>query len=347
MKKILLSVSMVACAMLAYADEVEDIITVNEALTLIADGYTDVAVVKGVVTEIQEINTYYGNATYTIKDSASDENGLVVFRGKYLEGEYFTSTDQLSLDDEVVVKGYLLLYDETPEMGTGSILLSINGETTGSEPETPEEGIIFSEPFSSSLGVFTIFNYVLPEELEYVWTYAFNYGAKASAYNEGSYEAKSYLISPVIDLSDYQDVVLNFDHAINYINDNNVRNFCQLLITEYAENPSDRLWKNYSQEAQYPMGDSWAFANSDDISLSEFEGKKIQIAFYYKSTDEVAPTWEIKNFVVKVISDDAGVEGLEIDSNTQDIYYNLQGVRVNNPSNGLYIHNGKKVMIRK
>lgn len=37
------------------------------------------------------------------------------------------------------------------------------------------------------------------------------------------------------------------------------------------------------------------------------------------------------------VQKDTGVEGIEADENAEAVYYNLQGVRVNNPENGLYI----------
>lgn len=41
-----------------------------------------------------------------------------------------------------------------------------------------------------------------------------------------------------------------------------------------------------------------------------------------------------------------GIEGAEIEENMDNIYYNLQGQRVENPTRGIYIRNGKKVVLR-
>ena len=46
-------------------------------------------------------------------------------------------------------------------------------------------------------------------------------------------------------------------------------------------------------------GSSWTFYTIDPVSLAQFVGSNIHIAFVYKSTDAVAPTYEIKNIVVK------------------------------------------------
>ena len=49
--------------------------------------------------------------------------------------------------------------------------------------------------------------------------------------------------------------------------------------------------------------------------------------------------------------DEDGTTGIEVQSSifnvqSKDVYYNLQGQRVDNPSKGLYIRNGKKVVIK-
>lgn len=90
---------------------------------------TDVYV-KGVITEISEISTKYGNATYTIADEAGGAVTLTIYRGKWFAGEKFTKEDQLKVGDEVVVKGNLINYNgNTPEMAQNNQIVSLNGET--------------------------------------------------------------------------------------------------------------------------------------------------------------------------------------------------------------------------
>lgn len=80
---------------------------------------------KGVITSITEVNTSYGNATYKIKDEGV-ENEVLVYRGKYLDGESFTSVDQIAVGDVVVVKGKVKNHNNnTPEFDFGNSLVSV------------------------------------------------------------------------------------------------------------------------------------------------------------------------------------------------------------------------------
>lgn len=107
--------------------------TVAEANNLISEGVgLDAKVyVKGTVTDIKEISTQFGNATYYINDTESTEGQLMVYRGYYLGGEKFTTGDELKVGDKVVVYGQLVNYNGTYEINTGNQLYSVNGITTG------------------------------------------------------------------------------------------------------------------------------------------------------------------------------------------------------------------------
>ena len=111
-----------------------EIITVEEALQLIEAGYTGEASVEGYIISIEEVSTQYGNATYIIADSMTETSGLKVFRGKYLNGESFTSEDQIEVGGKVVVKGNLTLYNDVPEVNSGNVILNY----TAPGSETPE-----------------------------------------------------------------------------------------------------------------------------------------------------------------------------------------------------------------
>ena len=44
--------------------------------------------------------------------------------------------------------------------------------------------------------------------------------------------------------------------------------------------------------------------------------------------------------------DPAGVQEHIVDADSSDTYYNLMGVKVANPQHGVYIHKGRKVIVK-
>lgn len=110
---------------LQYAEDAEPtLLTVKEALALLKAGTAGDAAyyVKGVVCKIQEISPSYGNATYFLSDdgSYSADNWLEVYRGKWINGASFTKGNEFSVGDELVVKGVLTMYGDTPETKQGT-----------------------------------------------------------------------------------------------------------------------------------------------------------------------------------------------------------------------------------
>ena len=124
--------------------------TVAQAFELIAAGQgLDTKVyVKGYITNIKEVSTSFGNATYSLNDenTYNAETALLVYRGYYLDGENFTAEDQIKVGDQVVVYGKLVNYNGTYEINTGSSIHSINGTTAveGIKAAAQENGQVYN-----------------------------------------------------------------------------------------------------------------------------------------------------------------------------------------------------------
>ncbi|MGI6222838.1 MAG: hypothetical protein ACOYJG_04450 [Prevotella sp.] len=103
-------------------------------------GNTSEVYVTGKISEISEVSTDYGNATYFISDDGTSTDQFEIFRGYYLNGEKFTSEDQIQVGQTVVVKGKLSVYGSTPELAQGSQIISINGEGGTTGGDTTETG---------------------------------------------------------------------------------------------------------------------------------------------------------------------------------------------------------------
>ena len=105
----------------------------QKAIELIAagEGLASEVYVQGIITEITEVSAQYGNATFSIGDAA-DGAALKAFRLKYLENQAFTeaTADLLKVGDKVILKGKLVDYNGSNQIGNGYIY-SHNGVTTG------------------------------------------------------------------------------------------------------------------------------------------------------------------------------------------------------------------------
>lgn len=172
------------------------------------------------------------------------------------------------------------------------------GEGEGGETPNPDEDItLYSETFGTNQGAFTIDNKELPEGASYVWAWASaKYGMKASAYISGAAHAsESWLVSPKFDCTNATALTLSFSEAANKFN--SAENVSAYTFVKVKEVGTD-TWTNLTLSAR-AGGTNWNFTDGITADLSAYVGKKMQIAFVYTSTAELAGTWEVKNFELK------------------------------------------------
>ena len=173
-----------------------------------------------------------------------------------------------------------------------------------------EEGVVevvktlpYEEAFTANQGDFEIKNVTLPEGQTNLWVFDSQYGAKVTAYISGTnYASETWLISPWLDLTEVANAAVTFDHAGNYFsNATAIQNECTLWAMSDEEGAE---WE------QLPIGkyfSSWTFVNAGEISLSDYVGGKVKVAFKYTSTSTKAGTWEIKNFKAYALKGDPGL----------------------------------------
>ena len=207
--------------------------------------------------------------------------------------------------------------------------------------------------YASALGADFTFE-VLSGDLETVWSHDNAFGLKGAAFKNGVHAAEALAISPVIDLTNYKNVILNFQNAFNNYKLNNtmisVADFKDYAFIMAREEGATE-WKQIA-EPTAPEAFSWNFYDNAPVSLEAYAGKKMQFAYKYVSTAEVAGTWEVKK--IAVTGERTGVDVVENfvdDNNAPVVYYNMQGMKVANPTEGMYIRvqgsKSTKVMIRK
>ena len=88
----------------------------------------DTYYIQGVISQIDEVSTQYGNARYYLSNDGSTTDQLQVFRGLYLNGDKFTNPSQISVGKKVLILGTLDYYEQTsnPQVGRNSKIISIN-----------------------------------------------------------------------------------------------------------------------------------------------------------------------------------------------------------------------------
>lgn len=171
------------------------------------------------------------------------------------------------------------------------------GEGEGGETPDPDENVtLYSETFGTNQGAFTIDNKVLPEGTTYVWAFASGYGMKATAYiNKTNCASESWLVSPKFDCTNATALTLSFSEAANFFtNAENVSAYTSVKVKEVGTD----TWTDLTLSAR-ASGTAWTFVDGITADLSAYVGKKMQIAFVYTSTAELAGTWEVKNFELK------------------------------------------------
>lgn len=231
-----------------------------------------------------------------------------------------------------------------PNMQIASFTVSANGAviipddpTPGPTPGTGDN--VYDGLFGSSN--WTLEDVTLPEELTYIWQWDSKYNClKASAFKDNkSYASESWAISPVIDLTSVEAPVADFMQAVG------PKNMSEEQMNYYKENcgfyarEENGEWVKLTI-ANWPAAD-WQFVAAGEMDLAAFAGKKIQLGAKYMASNEISVTWEIKEVVVK--DKNTGVV-VVADENAPAVYFDLNGRRVAEPSNGLFIKvQGSKV----
>lgn len=171
------------------------------------------------------------------------------------------------------------------------------------QPQPNEKATIFTELFNVGQGDFTIDNKVMNDPLTYVWSFDEKRSLiKASAFVGGQkLAAESWLVSPVIDLTQAKETELSFNEAGNFFGGlDNFKAACTLKVKEEGGEWTDLAYNVAADGKSWTSG----IATAD---LAAYDGKKIQLAFAYTSNTEFAGTWQIKELYVKAKTDKAPV----------------------------------------
>jgi len=190
--------------------------------------------------------------------------------------EVSTSPATITINEGVTIKA-IVYDDEDNPSDVVSATFTVKAIVEPGEYETV--ALPYEEVLVNDKGKFVV-------EGDECWTFG-SYGAVASKKN-----VTSWLVSPIIDMTDADKVSMTFEHQGRY-------------FTTPAEEAT--LWVReeggeWTQvEISYTeafTGTKWTSFSEVAVDLSAFAGKKAQIAFKYISSDSYGG-WEIKNVKVQ------------------------------------------------
>ncbi len=340
--------------------------TVAEALA--AEVANDVYV-KGIVTSVSTWNSQYPNIDYYIADAADATETIKVFRGMWIDGADITAENQPVVGATVVVNGNLSTYSGANQIGQGSKIVSYEA------PAKAPANLSFPEDFySAEIGQ----EFTAPElsaDTDAKITYASSNTEVATVdANTGAVTlvapGTTVITATSVETEDFQAGTAEYTLKVVDPNQkgtiNNPYTVAEALAV-CAENPKDvyvkgivtevKTWNSQYSNIDYYIAD----ATTDTETLMVYRGKWIDGADITAENQPVVGAIVVVNGDLKVYNDikefdsyskivsytapDAGVDGVEVDNANAPVeYFNLQGVKVANPTEGLYIvRQGSKV----
>ena len=181
---------------------------------------------------------------------------------------------------------------------------------------SPQE-LPYVETFNENAGAFTIDD-VETGSYDYIWSHkTYNGAGYMYATCKKGEASKAWLISPAINLGTATNPELSFEHA--HRNVKTPSDDITLWVKE--NNVEDAQWTqleipNFSDQS------SWTFYNSGVISLKDYAGKTVRIAFKYVShedaTAQYSPGWEIRNVKVGAFISAEDINGVAATGVTDD-----------------------------
>ena len=335
-----------------------EIIQNREANDMSKEVYT-----KGIIREIKSLNTaQYQRAQYWIGDDTT-EDLIQVYNGYYIGGADFTADDQIKVGDEVIVCGRLTLYNTTYEIDANNFIYSLNGKTTIDDNPDPQPGVVtktIAEVQAGENGKVKVEGTVVAvcargavigDATGYIYVYDQNFASDVGdqVTVEGTTSTyggfKQFSASAGYELTKTGTTTVSYPEpvvmdgaamdawiaapAIQYVQYTGMLsisgNYYNVSV-EGAETAQGSL-------VYLPEALKEGLADGDAITVTGF-------AMYISGSKYV-------NTVVTSISKCLGIEEIQgYGSEAEGPVYDLSGRRVENPVKGLYIKNGKKMVIK-
>ena len=262
--------------------------------------------VSGIVSQVDSYNDSYHSVTYWISDDGSTANQMEVYSGKGLNGAEFSAVTDLAVGDIVTVKGKVKMYNTTPEFTSNSQIVS------------------FEVPATIGTAGYATFS-----------------RAFAVDFSETSIEVYTAAVSG--------DKVILTEVASKKVPANTGVILKGATANANVIEKADALAGN---ELEISAGTKTSTDAKTVYALAEKGGV---VGFYKVKAGVYVPAGKCYiQIAVAGAPDFLGFEGEatgidEVRGKMEDVrgeFYNLAGQRVAQPTKGLYIVNGKKVIIK-
>ena len=132
-----------------------------------------------------------------------------------------------------------------------------------------------------------------------IWTQGSQYGMTATTFvkladedKKYNHDGESWLVSPIIDLSNASTASLAFTDQVNKFF-GNIAEEISVNVREAGAN----TWTNLNVAYEKPSS-TWGGWKDQVVDLSSYAGKKVQIGFHYIGKAATAGTYEVKSFAV-------------------------------------------------
>lgn len=132
-----------------------------------------------------------------------------------------------------------------------------------------------------------------------IWTQGSKYGMTATTYvqladedKKYNHDGESWLVSPIIDLSNASTASLAFTDQVNKFF-GNIEEEISVNVREAGAN----TWTSLNVAYEKPSS-TWGGWKDQVVDLSSYAGKKVQIGFHYIGKAATAGTYEVKSFSV-------------------------------------------------
>ena len=157
--------------------------------------------------------------------------------------------------------------------------------------------VLLEESFEDDLGGFVAFS-VLGEQVWHQSIYQGNGYAIMSGYGNGFANVnEDWLISPVMSIYGYSEIIVEFKTAKKYVGDP-----LQVKVSSNYDghsNPTNFIWVDISSLFAYSQG-NYEWENSGQVNIRNYiTGNTYYIAFIYTCSDETASSWEVDDVSIQ------------------------------------------------